>query len=87
LEHVDFQLNTARVLNREALNVFLSEAISKRSLEDLMAAFKGAGVPAARIRDMRQVFEISTAREMVLGETLENGVETLRMRSIAFRMQ
>jgi len=87
LEHIDFKLNTARVSNREALNVFLSEAISKRSLEDLMAAFKTAGVPAARIRDMKQVFEIPTAQGMVLGETLEHGVETLRMRTVAFRFE
>ncbi len=87
LENIDYQSNTARVSNREALNAILAEAISKHSLDDLMQTFKVAGVPAARIRDMKQVFDIPTAREMVLGETLEHGGETSRVRTVAFRVR
>ncbi len=87
LENIDFNSNTARVANRAALNEHLSGAISRRTIADLMSAFKVAGVPAARIRDMRQVFEIPTAREMVLGETLAPDLETKRMKTVAFQLR
>ena len=85
LQKIDFQHNTARVLHRDALNVLLSEAISKRTLEDLMTTFKSNGVPAARIRDMRQVFEMPIAQEMVLEEKMQDGaVVTKRMKTVVF---
>ena len=86
LENTDYQSNTARVQHREVLNSYLAAAISKRTLGDLMADFKAFGVPAARIRDMQQVFEIPAAQEMILSETLENGVQTQRMKTVAFEI-
>jgi crotonobetainyl-CoA:carnitine CoA-transferase CaiB-like acyl-CoA transferase len=86
LQEVDFQTNTARVQHRESLNHQLASTISTWNLDDLMTTFKKHGVPAARIRDMKQVFEIPVAREMVLEETTQDGLATKRMKSIAFKL-
>ena len=59
-------------------------AIAKQNLDELKTAFKNLGVPAARIRDMQQVFEISTAQEMILEETLPDGTPTKRMKTVVF---
>ena len=84
LQQAEFQTNTLRVQHREALNKVIQAAISKQSLADLMTAFRTHGVPAARIRDMRQVFEIPTAQEMILDETLADGTLTKRMKTVVF---
>lgn len=87
LENPDFQTNAARVMHREALNRYLGEAISKHPLDDLLAAFKTNGVPAARIRDMQQVFEMPAAQDMVLKEFMPDGELTKRMKTVAFTIQ
>lgn len=86
LQNPDFQTNTARVTNREALNRILAETIGRQTLDDLMAIFKSHGVPAARIRDMRQVFELPTAQNLVLEEVLPDGKKTKRMKSVVFHL-
>jgi crotonobetainyl-CoA:carnitine CoA-transferase CaiB-like acyl-CoA transferase len=83
-QQIEFQSNTARVKHREQLNTILAAAIAKQNLDELMTAFKNLGVPAARIRDMQQVFEISTAQEMILEETLPDGTPTKRMKTVVF---
>ena len=87
LENPDFQTNAARVQNRERLNNILTEAISKMTLDVAMANFKANGVPAARIRDMRSVFEMREARGMVLEEKTESGAGTKRLRTVAFKIR
>lgn len=87
LQQPEFQTNTARVANREALNQRLGEAIGQYKLDELMAIFKANGVPAARIRDMQQVFDLPAAREMVLNEILPDGTETQRMKTVVFSLK
>lgn len=88
LEHLaadpDFSANTARVRNRERLHVFLEQAIAQLNLDDAMHAFRESGVPAARIRDMRAVFDLPAAQAMVLEETTAEGVPTKRVKTVAF---
>ena len=86
LENPDFQTNAARVQNRERLNRILAEAISKMTLDAAMTNFKANGVPAARIRDMRSVFEMPEARGMILKEKTGEGAETKRLKTIAFKI-
>ena len=87
LENIDFQTNTARVKNREMLNNLLSEKISQRSLNDIMTKFESSGVPAARIRDLKSVFEMPAAQDMVLDEKMSDGMLTKRVKTIAFKME
>ena len=86
LENPDFQTNTARVRNRKALVDVLKNNIAAYTLEALLERFRAFGVPAARIRDMRAVFERPDAQAMVLTEMLD-GVETKRVRTVAFSVQ
>lgn len=86
LQKSNFQTNTARVQHRDALNTYLAGAISVRTLEELMAGFKRHGVPAARIRNMEQVFENPAAQALILEETQEPGIKTQRMKSVVFHL-
>ena len=87
LEDPDFQTNKMRVSNREALNEALSIAISTKIFDDLMPMLHAAGVPAARIRDMRSVFELPEAQAMILEEKTAEGIETKRVKTVAFNIQ
>jgi crotonobetainyl-CoA:carnitine CoA-transferase CaiB-like acyl-CoA transferase len=84
LEKVEFQTNTARVEHRAELNTYLAAAILRRTLDDLMATFKDHAVPAARIRNLQQVFEMPTAQDMILEESMANGVVTRRVKTVGF---
>jgi crotonobetainyl-CoA:carnitine CoA-transferase CaiB-like acyl-CoA transferase len=86
LQKTEFQTNTARVQHRDKLNDLLAEAMGKQTLDCLMTSFKANGVPAGRIRDMKSVFEKPEAQAMVLKETTIEGIETLRMASVAFQI-
>ncbi|MFN0215170.1 MAG: CaiB/BaiF CoA transferase family protein [Saprospiraceae bacterium] len=86
LENPDFQTNAARVKNRERLNILLQAEISKMILNDAMTRFQASGVPAARIRDLKSVFDMPAAQEMVLEEKMEDGGLTKRVRTVAFEI-
>jgi crotonobetainyl-CoA:carnitine CoA-transferase CaiB-like acyl-CoA transferase len=51
-----------------------------------MALFKQNGVPAARIRNMEEVFELPAARAMILEEKLPDGTLTRCLRTNAFKI-
>lgn len=84
LQNPDFQTNAARVQHRDALNTFLQNRISTKNLDEWMSALKAGGVPAARIRDLRSVFEMPEARAMILEEVTPEGIATRRVRTVAF---
>ncbi len=84
LQNPEFQTNTARVKNRKGLNLLLEASISNMTLQEAMTKCRAFGVPAARIRDMKSVFEMPAAQNMVLEEKTANGVLTKRMKTIAF---
>lgn len=86
LESPDFQTNSARVKNRSRLNEYLAAAIQSKTCAQALALFKAHSVPAARIRDMRSVFEMPEAQAMILEETLPDGTLTRRVRTNAFRL-
>lgn len=86
LENPDFQTNAARVQHRARLADHLSAAIANMPLDDLLTLLKASGVPAARIRDMRSVFDLPEAQAMILTEPAEGGVETKRVKTVAFSM-
>ncbi|MBX2893120.1 MAG: CoA transferase [Saprospiraceae bacterium] len=86
LENPDFQTNAARVQNRERLNDILKKTFEKTTLNDAMLLFKTNGVPAARIRDMKSVFEMPEAQAMILEEKTKEGIATKRMKTIAFEL-
>lgn len=86
LEDPDFQTNKERVNNREALNEVLSVAISTKLFDDLMPQLYAAAVPAAQIRDLRSVFDLPEAQAMILEEKTAGGLETKRVKTVAFNL-
>ncbi|MBC7778408.1 MAG: CoA transferase [Phycisphaerae bacterium] len=86
LQNIDFQTNAARVKNRERLNDLLQARVSTMTLNDAMTQLQAARVPAARIRDLKSVFEMPIALEMVLEEKMEGGRVTKRVKTIAFKI-
>ncbi len=86
LQNPDFQTNTARVKHREQLNTLIETQFRQMPLNDAMTKLRAAGVPAARIRDMKSVFELPAAQAMVLEEKMKDGTLTKRVKTIAFKI-
>ena len=78
--------NTLRVKNRDELNDVLKLAIQNFDRKPLLDLLKKEIVPAGSIRNMKEVFELEQAQRMILKETLEDGSETLRVKTIAFEI-
>ena len=60
-----FATNEDRVRNRDALLAILEPVFAARPAADLLAAFEGAGVPCAPVRDLAEVFASPEGRRMV----------------------
>ncbi len=86
LQIVDYQNNTERVKHREQLNEIIAKVVQTQTLDHWITHCKNAGVPAARIRDMKAVFERPEANAMILTEPGPQGEETKRLRTIAFNI-
>jgi crotonobetainyl-CoA:carnitine CoA-transferase CaiB-like acyl-CoA transferase len=85
-EHPWYMNNSARVHNRETLNELLADAMRHHTCDALMDLFKRCGVPAARIRNMEEVFEMPETRAMILEEKLPDGTLTRCLRTNAFKI-
>jgi crotonobetainyl-CoA:carnitine CoA-transferase CaiB-like acyl-CoA transferase len=81
-----FADNAVRVRNRAALLEVIRPILATKALAEWMMLFKHYAVPAAQIRDMKQVFDIPAAQSMILEEKLENGTLTRRMKTVAFEI-
>jgi crotonobetainyl-CoA:carnitine CoA-transferase CaiB-like acyl-CoA transferase len=79
-----FNINTLRVKNRTTLAKELAKAILLFDRKPLLDLLKKDGIPAGSIRNMKEVFEMEQAKEMILEETLEDGSETKRVKTVAF---
>lgn len=86
LQNPDFQTNTARVRHRDSLNVLLELKIRRRLTDELLLELKSAGVPAARIRDMKAVFELPDAQNLIINDTLPDGRTGKRVKTAAFHL-
>ena len=86
-EQERFANNLSRVQHREELNALIAAAIMQQPLDYWIPYFKKNGVPAARIRDMKAVFELPEAQAMILTEATENGTETRRVKTVAFEIK
>ena len=87
IEDNRFRINTLRVQNRVELKEELTDAIAQFSRKELLKKLKDEGVPAGSIRNMKEVFELPQAKEMILEETFETGDLTKRVATIAFTIE
>lgn len=82
-----FSNNANRVLHRDALLAFLKPAFLQRTQMELLERFRAAGVPAAGIRNMPEVFENPLAQKMILEEILADGRRSRRVKTQAFEIK
>lgn len=79
-----FATNQARLQHRQALMAALTPAFRQCHSHQLLDRLVEAGVPAARIRNMAQVFEMPVAKQMILEDELPDGSVGRRVRTVAF---
>jgi len=82
-----FADNASRVKNRDALIEFLQPAFRQFSRDAVLEKFHARGVPVASIRNMREVFELPLARQMILEETMPDGQLSQRVKTVVFDLQ
>ena len=82
-----FASNHQRGQHREALQERLTPAVAQWSREQLLDQLHQRGVPVGSIRNMAEVFELDTARAMILEEEMANGERSQRVRTVAFQLQ
>ncbi len=86
IDNEHFSTNSARVRNRNSLKAILAKAIKKSERSTILEALKLKKVPVGSIRNMEEVFELKTAQNMILTETLTDGTVTQRVKTVAFQM-
>ena len=79
-----FSTNPSRVSNRISLQKLLASLFNKMSSEEFEESCKKRMIPIGEIKDLQQVLESPIAQTMILKESID-GVETSRLKSIAFK--
>ena len=78
-----FETNQKRVENRKELFHILQDEIQKMDADDILEWTQEYFVPCGKIRDLKEVFEDSEAKNFIREEEI-NGILTKRISSIAF---
>lgn len=76
--------NFSRLKNRSDLEQELEKAFLYYNAAYILDEAEKAAVPLGLIRNMQEVFELSTANDLILEETIE-GTHTKRLKSLIFR--
>lgn len=71
-----FMSNHARVIYRDELTTFLSQEIHKFDSEELMTKISAHKIPAGIIQNMKEVFEMNEAKELMIKSDELTGVKT-----------
>lgn len=79
-----YATNTDRLAHRKDLVQELDAKIKTWNRNELLEKLLHNGVPAGSIRNMKEVFELQKAQDMILEETLPDGTLSRRVRSVAF---
>ncbi len=81
---VKFSTNQNRIKNRQELYGILNNHISKFNYKDIFKFCEQNGIPMGKIRNMKEVFELPEAKEML--KQIKDGKETKHVvSSIAFK--
>ena len=78
-----FENNQARLINRTELRQELSALFMNVDRDSLLKELHQSNVPAAAIKDIKEVLESPAGQNLVLEETLENTL-TKRVKTVAF---
>jgi len=90
LEHLTddpkFSTNPARVVNRTELFELLKHKIGRCTSHSILQKMLEEKVPAGKIKDLQEVFENETSKELIREEKID-GVPTKRVTSFAFKWE
>jgi len=81
-----FGSNTSRVKNRKELYLILETEFAKLESVAILAALHQQKIPAAALRNLKQVLDEPAAQEMVLEQVEPDGTISKRMSTIAFKI-
>lgn len=81
----NYRTNENRVKNRDLLKNKLTTLILNFNRDELIASGIENGIPMGAVRNMQEVFETSTAQEMILEEQIGKQ-NTKRVKTIAFEI-
>jgi crotonobetainyl-CoA:carnitine CoA-transferase CaiB-like acyl-CoA transferase len=79
-----FQTNQARVKHRIELKENLRACFSRLSSTEILPRLHQAKIPAGLIQDMKQVFEMPEAKELLLSADGLAGTRTIAFNSLSF---
>lgn len=71
-----FSTNHRRIENREEMNAVLAEAIGKLTASDLFLQIHQSKIPAGIIQNVKEVFEMQSAKELLMYADSLTGVRT-----------
>jgi crotonobetainyl-CoA:carnitine CoA-transferase CaiB-like acyl-CoA transferase len=80
-----FSSNQQRVIHRKQMATLLAPHFKKNNREIWMQRFIEHGIPAGAIQNMDEVMTLARNQNMILIENLD-GIETARVKSVAFKM-
>lgn len=81
----EFSHNQSRVKHRAKLHALLSSSFAQKSFKDIYPKLLKHNVPVGAIKNLKEVFETKTAKQMILEETIE-GKKTKRVKTVAFKI-
>jgi crotonobetainyl-CoA:carnitine CoA-transferase CaiB-like acyl-CoA transferase len=76
--------NFSRVINRDELISRIQELISQFKRDPLLEALDSKNVPAGGVYNMKEVFELPEAKELLMDATIESGLNIKGLRTVAF---
>lgn len=83
LEDERFKNNQERVVNREILNEYLEEAISKKQSADLAKNFNSENIPFGLVKNMQEVFLDPKAQAMIIKDIIKKS-PAKRVKNVGF---
>jgi crotonobetainyl-CoA:carnitine CoA-transferase CaiB-like acyl-CoA transferase len=80
----DYETNVDRVKNSTAIKDILQELISQFSREEILEILKDKRIPAGGVFNMKEVFDVPEAKDMVIQSPLDDTAYIRGVRSVAF---
>lgn len=81
-----FSKNYLRVKHNEELKGELRKEFIKHNCEEIINKLKNAGVPCGMVRNLKDVFEIDSAKQLIYNTEKQNGETKKGLSSISFEM-
>ena len=85
-EDPKFATNTARLTHRKELIEVLKQAFNKHTIDEIIQACQSQQITVAPINDMRTLFDIPAAKDLILETVLPNGEIAKSVQTTVFKM-